>query len=275
MDSRFERAWQVLQDPANDVRARLAAAELLGNSDDNDVRKKLREFLDRKRPEADDAEDVDPRIAERLCDMAVVGALHQLGADAPLDYLFKAIAAGTSGFGQPIREYEYAATVIRRMGLVSAIPRLIEMTSDPHAPTVRSAVRVLAALELPEQASHQPVPETEPFTEEFEVKPKMLAAYFEGVAADSKGTLVLSADARAMLRGDDYKIAEGDSEQTNLTEVLTTEAPLYKLAYFLQGDCAILCTFNEAASRWREWGRRHTARLEYDRASGRFVPGTE
>lgn len=273
MDSRFERAWQVLQDPANDVRARLESAELLGTSDDDDVRKKLRGFLDRQRPEADDAEDVDPRIAERLCDMAVVGALHQLGGDAPLDYLFKAIAAGTSGFGRPIREYEYAAKVIRRMELVSAISRLIEMTNDSHAPTVRSAVRVLVALELPEQASHQPIPETEPFTKEFEVKPKMLAAYFEEVAADSKGTLVLSADARTLLRGDDYKIAEGDSEQTNLTEVLTTEAPLYKLAYFLQGDSATLCTFTEAASRWRDWGRRHAAHLEYEKASGRFVMG--
>lgn len=271
MDSRFERAWQVLQDPANDVRARLEAAELLGTSDDDDVRKKLREFLDRKRPEADDAEDVDPRVAERLCDMAVVGALHQLGADAPLDYLFKAIAAGTSGFGQPIREYEYAAKVIRRMELVSAIPRLIEMTSDPHAPTVRSAVRVLVALELPDQATHQPIPETEPFTKEFDVRPKMLAAYFEEVAADSKSMLVLSADAKALLRGDDYKIAEGDLEQTTLTEVLTTEAPLYKLAYFIQRDSAVLCTFNEAANRWREWGRKYADHLSFDNRRGRFI----
>lgn len=271
MDPQFERAWQVLQNPANDVRERLAAAELLGASDDDDVRKKLRGFLDRQRPEADEEGDVDPRIAERLCDMAVVGALHQLGADAPLDYLFKAIADGTSGFGQPIREYEYAARIIRRMELVSAIPRLIEMTKDTHAPTVRSAVRVLAALDLPEQATHQPIPEMEPFTTEFEVKPKMLAGYFEEVAADSRGTLVLSADARALLRGDDYKIAEGDAEQTTLTEVLTTEAPLYKLAYFLQGESATLCTFNEAGSRWREWGRKHADHLKFDKQRGCFV----
>ncbi len=271
MDPQMDRALQNLRDSSRDTRERIDAARSLGACGDPEVRGPLREFLDRAHPPDKRYIDLDPRVAERLCDMAVVAALHELGDDPPISRLLSAINEASAGHGEPIKETEFAADTIRRIGSISVIGRLVEMAGASDHRTVPNAVKTLAELDLPEPATHQRVDRIAAFTREFAVKPRMLVAYFADVVRLSDGALALSPSAQSMLREDDYMIAEGEAEDTSVADVLKTDASLYGLAYFVDGDRATLCTFPEAGVRWQSWWREHADTLIYDKAKRRFV----
>jgi len=262
---------EVLSDQSLAIRDRLDAAQSLGFSGDAKVVEPLKAFLRRERPPDEEYIDYDPRINERLCDIAVVGALHDLGDDSQWSYILNAVAQAGSGLGQRIKESDLAAGVILKIGSTALVGQLITLCDGNQESTLNSAVQTLVAMRLPEPPTHQSVENLPGFLDTFDITPLMLADYFSDIANHSKGALVLTDEVRTSLSEDNYQIADGEKEQITLYEVLTEDLPIYGLAYFIQGDKVYICSSHEAAQRWRDWWQKYDKYLLLDEEQGRFV----
>ncbi len=271
MKEAHENLLQVLTNQSLPVRDRIDAARSLGLSQDPAVAKPLQEFLRRERPPDEDYIDYDPRVNERLCDIAVVGALHELGDDSLWSFLLDAVAQAGSGLEQRIRETDLAADVVLKIGSTTLVGQVVTLCEGDQEPVLASAVRTLAAMDLPGPATHQPVRDLPGLMEPMDVTPDMLAEYFNDIVSRSDGVLILTDQVRASLAANDYPIAEGETEQVTLYEVLTEDLRIYNLAYFVQDDKAHICSFGEAARRWQGWWQTYGERLAFDQQQSRFI----
>jgi hypothetical protein len=271
MSIRQDRVFQVLYDQTRPVEERIDAAETLGVIGNAQTVRGLRDFLQRQLPVAKDYENNDPLVAERLCDIAVIEALHRLGDDSEWQYLLNAIAEAGSGIGQRIRETHFAAETITRIASTELIGQLVDVTSSDKPQAVANAVATLVALNLPAPPTHQSLASISLFAETIEVAPLTLVEYFKDVIDASKGRLDISAEAKAKLERKNYQIAEGKPEMTTLANVLSRDLQLYGLEYYLQEQKAVICTYAEAAQRWRDWWRKYGDQLMYQEEQSRFV----
>jgi HEAT repeat protein len=262
---------EVLNDQSLALRDRFEAVQSLGFSGDTEVVEPLKEFLRRERPPDEDYIDYDPRINERLCDIVVVDALHELGDDSQWNYLTEAVAQAGSGLDQRIRESDLAAGVILKIGSIKLLQQLIALCEGDQEPVLASAVQTLVAIGLPELPTHQPVEELSVFSDVIELTPLMLADYFSDIANLSKGALVLTEEVQTSLSEDNYQIADGELEQMTLYEVLTEDLRIYGLAYFIRDNKVYICSLREAAQCWRDWWQKYGQDLMFDEEQSRFV----
>lgn len=271
MKEAHKKLLQVLSDQTLPLRDRLDAAQSLGFSGDTEVVEPLKEFLRRERPPDEAYIDYDPRIDERLCDIAAVDALDELGDDSQWSYMLDAVAQAGSGLGQRIRESDLAAGVTLKIGSTALVQQLVTLCEGDQEPILASAVQTLVAVGLPQPPTHQPVEQLPGLSDTIELSPLMLADYFLDIANLSKGALVLTEEVRTSLSEDNYQIADGEDEQVTLGEVLTEDLRIYGLAYFIRGGKAHICSFREAAQRWRDWWQKYDKYLLLDEEQGRFV----
>jgi hypothetical protein len=270
-----EKLLKVLSDQSLPLRDRFDAAQSLGSSGDTEVVEPLKKFLRREHPPDEAYIDYDPRINERLCDISVVEALHNLGDDSQWGSLLDAVAQAGSGLGQQIRETDMAAGVIIKIGSTKLVQQLVTLCEGDQEPVLANAIRTLVAVGLPQPPTHQPVELLPGFSDSIDVKPLMLADYFSDIANRSKGALVLTQQVRTLLSEDNYQIADGEDEQVTLGEVLTEDLRIYGLAYYIQDNKAYICSFREAAQRWQDWWRKYGDQLMYQQEQSRFVLKSE
>jgi hypothetical protein len=271
MNKSQTRSFEALTDPARPVAARLAAARSLGEPSDPQVAAALVAFLQRQRPSVPPTPDDDPLAAERCCDIVVVESLHRQGDDTQWARLLEAVGESGSGWGQPIRETDLAAAAIRRIGAPSLIGDLVALGEEGPPRSAINAVKTLAALELPEPATHQALDDIDEFGRPIEVKPFMFAAYVQQVVAASGGRLVLTEAVRAQLKDQDYQVSEGQTEETTVGRFLREELALYALAYYREDRGVAICTYPEAVARWHRWWSERGSRLVHREDPSRFV----
>ena len=268
MAETHEQQLAILADAMRPPQERFAAARELGRTGDPALIPALQKFLKRPRPEPEEEED--PTAVERACDILVVGALHELGDDTQWPYLLDAISQASSGFAQPFQESDLAAEAIQMIGSTKLLGEVFARVGGENRQASLNAIRTLIAMQLPQPATHQSLEGQEALARSFQMRPRMLSGYVNRMVEVAAGRLVLSPGVRQAIDSNDYQVAEGDEETLSPAEFLTEEAPLYGFTYYLEDGRATLCTWSEAAARWKDWWDRHAATLAWDKTTSRF-----
>jgi hypothetical protein len=254
--------------PIND---RLKAVKNLEDSGNSELIPELKNFLARQRPPVKKSIDYDPLVNERICDIGVIGALHKLGDDSQWQYLLSSIESATNGLGQQIKESEYAASIVVKIGSSDLIAKVVELCGNKSPRTVINTVKTLEAINLPKPATRQSIAEIAGFLIPHEFVPLKLVQYFNQAVKWGDGDLLLTEDAKAYLNADDYQISNGQPEQTTISEVLKIDLPIYKLTYYVENEKAYICTFPEAAQRWLSWWANNGSRLAFAPERSQFI----
>lgn len=261
----------VLADPTRPVPARMAAARRLAEVIDPQVVQALISFLHRERPQVTPTPDDDPLAAERCCDIIAVETLHRLGDDTQWAYLLNALRQAGSGWNQQIRESELAAQAIWTIGSIGLIGDVIALCEDGQLRSSINAVKTLVALELPRPATHQSLDDIAEFADSIRVTPLMIAEYVQQILDASRGRLALTDAVVSQLRDQNYRVSEGQVEETTIGRFLREEVHLYALAYYRDDKRTVICTYPEAVRRWRQWWADHQDGLVYRKETSRFA----
>jgi hypothetical protein len=259
-------------DPDGELPARVRAVDALARVGGANVAAQLKQLLDRERPTAPVAAvNWDPLAAERVVDMHIVEALSLWGDNSQLDRLPRLIKAAGRVLSGPDDELENATKVVLRIGRVELIRQLVTMTEDPAPQVTRNAVVVLRQLQLPHPATGGPLaPVFQPNkVVTFEIT--TLKQELESIAALSAGKVVLSPGLKSFVKSHDYERGPVKREQVSLADLIERFIPRLDVDYYLTDRTVVLCTYAEAGQKWREWWAKSSARLTYQKESGRFV----
>jgi hypothetical protein len=251
-------------------KTRMVAATKIGNLKNKEAIPGLKLFLSRPRPQGKFV-DYDPLAAERLCDIAVVNALHMLGDTTQVRFLFNAVENAAQGLGQPIKETKEAALTINTIGNVSLIERLIKMTATLSKQPLANCIQTLVMLDLPERPVYQMYKDLKGVEDVFKITPRNLADFFKDVSRNTNGLIAISKNLINDLEADNYVIAEGEPEETSADEIISGELGIYNIAYYIDKHKIMLCTQEEAALLWQKWWEINEKLLAYDHTKCRFV----
>jgi hypothetical protein len=271
MSAEQKQYLETLKNQEAALKERLDAARAMGVSGNSELISDLKGFLTRSRPAGGNYIDYDPLVNERICDMAVVEALHSLGSDSEWQYLLSGIEQASNGLAQQIKESEFAASVILKIGSSDLVGQVLKLCADKRQQVVANAVKTLVALKLPERPTHQSTNEFVGFSMPHEIVPLKLAAYFDQIVKIADNELFLTNDAKSLLNADDYQITDGQPEEITVSEVLNIDLPIYNLAYYVQDKKTYICTFSEAGLRWQEWWRQNGNKLIYSKELSQFA----
>jgi hypothetical protein len=261
---------RIAADSRQGLSERVTAIQRIGGSGDDCVAE-LRALLARPRPGPEQRTvNWDPAAAERDIDLHVVAALHQLGDDSELGRIPRLIADATVSQGEA-DEAEHAAAAVSAIGQPRLVGEVIALCAAAQAPAARNAVRVLERLALPRPATRGPLAGVPCLDEPQSFDIHTAREEIEAFAQRSHGSIVVSPGVRAWLAAHDYDRGPVHREKVSLAWLIQHTLERLGFDYALEDHRVVLCTFAEAAERWRAWWRLHGGALTFEHARGYFV----
>lgn len=232
---------------------RIKALEELAKLADDGLRAPLQELWKRRRPVvANKPLDYDLDGVERVVDQYIILAAYKSGDPSLFPELPKLVAQAGRILDGPEHELTNAAKVVRAIGRSEPVQALATLASTGANPQAMSnAVRVLQMIGMPNPPTGGPVtiPElNKPVT--FTIK--TLREEVEKFEALSEGKIVLSPGTTKFIARKDFERGEVQRENRTLASVLVDELDMLDLAYAVTPNGVVICTFEEAAVRWRQ-----------------------
>ncbi|MFN0103159.1 MAG: hypothetical protein ACKV2U_13850 [Bryobacteraceae bacterium] len=232
---------------------RINALEELAKLTDTGLRAPLNGLFKRIRPHVSDKPmDYDPDGAERVVDQYIILAAYKSGDVSLLPELPKLIAQAGDVLEGPENELTNAAKVLRGIGRSEPVQSVAALTSSgahPHATS--NAVRVLQMIGMPNPPTGGSVAVPE-LDKPVDFTIKTLRQEVEKIAELSEGKIVLSPGAKEFIAKRDFQRGEVNRENRTLASVLTEDLDMLDLTYAVTPSGVVICTFEEAAARWRQ-----------------------
>jgi hypothetical protein len=245
-----ERLLGVARKPGGDLRDRIRALQELGSTHDQKLGSRLRQLWDRPRASEPKVIDWDPEAAERVVDLYLILTLHQVGDDSLLSQIAPLVARSGDVLDGPDSEPNAAARVLGGIASLGPLRQVVQLADKPAS--VRNVVRTLQLLNLPSPPTGGPVTAFPQFLEKISFTISRFAEDLKTIQQLGNGRIVLSPGVEVMASGGDYDRGQVERTGTTLEVILTQELDMLGVTYFVTGQGATICTFEEAGNRWRQ-----------------------
>lgn len=257
----IDRWFATAADSDAELVRRIEALEGLARIGGEELQPRLRELWRRRKPVSAEEIDWDPAAAERVVDQYIVLAAYKCGDASLLPELSRLVGEAEQVLEGPLGELESAAKVTRAIGRPEPVRSLTELAtaSDPQAGA--NAVRVLQLIGMPEPATGGPVSFPE-LDKPVSFTIRNLREEIERIESLSEGKVALTAGVKAFLAEKSYDRGEVQREDRTLASVLSDDLDMLDFAYAVTSRGVVICTFEEAGARWRQWWAEHAAQLE-------------
>ena len=260
------------RDSNRELSARIQALEQLAGEHDPSFAGLLRELWSRPLPPfTDRPKNWDPEAAERVVNLYVILALHNSGDSSLLPQIAFLVGHAGDVLDGPYSERKNAAKVIREIGRPEPIQDLVALAGQPGA--APNAIRTLQLLDLPEPPTGGPVNAVPELNTPLAITIRRLRQELETVESHSNGRITLSPGVRETMVRQDYDRGEVH-RQTTFSDFLTKDLDSLNFTYAVAPRSIIICTFQEAASRWQQQWPAYSKRLLYNSAAKRWRLGT-
>lgn len=274
MNSDIEKNLIILiRNPEGDITERINAVRILAKSGDKKVIPLLKESLKREKPIVPPFYKGSDLLApERIVDVAVIEALHQLGDDTYLHEIVERICQASDVWDGPYQEIDFAANAVLQIGQLSLIGELIKETTRKDLKAVKNIVKTLVLLKLPLSATHNSINHIPSFSAPISMRIKTLKEEFETLVRLSGDALELSKGTQLYLSQHDYERGMVEREEVTLRDILEKDLNSLNFEYFTYNNKGVvICTFEEAGQRWWNWWQKHSNALTYRPEESRFI----
>jgi hypothetical protein len=261
---------KIAEDPQAELPTRVGAVRSLASAGGASAHDSLKELLRRTRSTAKPLKNWDPQAAERVVDLQIVLGLHRFGDDSEIGRIAAVVRqAGDILLGRENELYN-AAQVILAIGRKEPIGEVVALTSDASPQAVRNAVKLLDSLNLPDPPAAHGAGSIPRLAEKVSFTARNVAEELEKMASLSGGSVVLSNGVGEFMHRHDNR-GQVRREGVPLSQVLEQHLPVLGLDYFVEGERVVICTYQEAGLRWRDWWRKYSGKLQYVAGTSRFV----
>jgi len=258
----IDRWFATAGDSDQELTRRIEALEGLARFGDEDLQPRLRELWSRRKPASEEDEvDWDPAAAERVVDQYTVLAAYKSGDVSLLPELARLVGEAGQVLEGPLGELESAAKVTRAIGRPEPVRSLTELAAASDARVAANAVRVLQLIGLPEPATGGPISFPE-LDKPVSFTIRNLREEIEQLESLAEGKIALTPGVGAFLADSSYDRGEVKREDRTLASVLGDDLDMLDFAYAVTSRGVVICTFQEAGARWRQWWAEHAAQLE-------------